>query len=202
MNRELKTASTTDMVSLTGFFSETEMEGIDVLSDGDNLFFPAIECAKRLGYKNPRDAIRQHCEHESRTVDQIVVTGKRKDGSDAVQVVHKKYICEGDFYRLLFHSRLPLGEQFAKWVTEEVLPMIRQYGFYPGKDFLRSLRAYNDALDKCIKATHDHDWEGMREISDELQNHLERLNAAFPMSGTPRNDVVVVDPTVQDIPMS
>jgi prophage antirepressor-like protein len=190
------------MVSLTSFFSETEMEGIEPLSDGEDLFFPAIECAKRLGYRNPRDAIRQHCKHEAKIMDQIVVTGKRKDGSDAVQVVHKKYICESDFYRLLFHSRLPLGEQFAKWVTEEVLPMIRQYGFYPGRDFLRSLRAYNDALDKCIKATHDHDWEGMREISDELQNHLDRLNASFPMSATPKKDVVVVDPTVQDTPTS
>ena len=197
-----KRVMTTDMVSLTSFFSETEMEGIEPLSDGEDLFFPAIECAKRLGYRNPRDAIRQHCKHEAKIVNQIVVTGKRKDGSDAVQVVHKKYICESDFYRLLFHSRLPLGEQFAKWVTEEVLPMIRQYGFYPGRDFLRSLRAYNDALDKCIKATHDHDWEGMREISDELQKHLERLNAAFPMSGTPKKDVVVVDPTVQDTPTS
>ena len=52
-----KEVMTTDMVSLTSFFSETEMEGIDVLSDGDNLFFPAIECAKRLVSKNPRDAI-------------------------------------------------------------------------------------------------------------------------------------------------
>ena len=93
-------------------------------------------------------------------------------------------------------------DRYTKLVTEEVLPMIRQYGFYPGRDFLRSLRAYNDALDKCIKATHDHDWEGMREISDELQKHLERLNAAFPMSGTPKKDVVVVGPTAQDTPTS
>jgi len=41
---------TTDMVSLTSFFSETEMEGISPLSNGEDLFFPAIECAKRLGY--------------------------------------------------------------------------------------------------------------------------------------------------------
>ena len=202
MNQELITASPTGIVSLTSFFSETEMEGIEVLSDGDNLFFPAIECAKRLGYRNPRDAIRQHCEHESRTVDQIVVTGKRKDGSDAVQVVHKKYICEGDFYRLLFHSRLPIGRKFANWVTHEVLPCIRRYGFYPGRDFLRSLQAYNDALDRCIKATHDHDWENMREISDELRKQLDKLNAAFPMPGTPKKDVTAVDPLTQDAPTS
>lgn len=202
MNQNMRAIKPADMVSLTSFFSETEMEGIEVLSDGDDLFFPAIECAKRLGYKNPRDAIRQHCKHEARTVDQIVVTGKRKDGSDAVQVVHKKYICEGDFYRLLFHSRLPLGLKFAEWVTEEVLPMIRQYGFYPGRDFLRSLQAYNDALDMCIKATHDHDWEKMREISDELRKHLDKLNAAFPMPGTRKKDVIAVDPPPLDTPTS
>ena len=67
-------------------------------------------------------------------------------------------------------------------------------------DAEKAVYAYNDALDKCIKATHDHDWEGMREISDELQNHLERLNAAFPMSGTPKKNVVVVDPTAQESP--
>ena len=198
MNQENQKINPDDqsLAPLTEFFSATEMEGIEPLTDGDALFFPAIECAKRLGYKNPRDAIRQHCEHEAKIVDQIVVTGKRKDGSDAVQVVHKKYICEGDFYRLVFHSRLPLGKQFAEWVTEEVLPMIRRYGFYPGRDFLRSLQAYNDALDECIKATHD--WENMREISDELQKQLDKLNAAFPMQGAPKENAV--DLPAQDTP--
>ena len=163
MKREVMT---TDMVSLTSFFSETEMEGIAPLSNGEDLFFPAIECAKRLGYKNPRDAIRQHCKHEAKIMDQIVVTGKRKDGSDAVQVVHKKYICESDFYRLLFHSRLPIGRKFARWVTHEVIPMIRRYGFYPGREFLMALQNYMEALDICTKVTHD--WESMLEVSNEL----------------------------------
>ena len=47
-----------------------------------------------------------------------------------------------------------------------------------------------------------YEWSYMREISDELQKHLERLNAAFPVSGTPRKDVVVVDPTALDTPTS
>ena len=200
MNQELKTASTTDMVSLTGFFSETEMEGIDVLSDGDDLFFPAIECAKRLGYRNPRDAIRQHCEHESRTVDQIVVTGKHKDGSDAVQVVHKKYICEGDFYRLLFHSRLPIGRKFARWVTHEVLPCIRRYGFYPGRKFLLSLKAYDDALEEAIHVTHD--YRKAMEASAEYRKVLDELIAAYPMPESAREDVITVDLPATDTPTS
>ncbi|MBR4895879.1 MAG: Bro-N domain-containing protein [Clostridia bacterium] len=200
MNQELKTASTSDMVSLTNFFSETEMEGIDVLSDGDDLFFPAIECAKRLGYRNPRDAIRQHCEHESRTVDQIVVTGKHKDGSDAVQVVHKKYICEGDFYRLLFHSRLPIGRKFARWVTHEVLPCIRRYGFYPGRKFLLSLKAYDDALEEAIHVTHD--YRKAMEASAEYRKVLDELIAAYPMPESAREDVIPVDLPATDTPTS
>ena len=149
-----KRVMTTDMVSLTSFFSETEMEGIDVLSDGDDLFFPAIECAKRLGYHNPRDAIRRHCKRETKTVDEIVVTGKRKDGSDAVQVIHRKYICEADFYRLLFHSRTPIGERFADWLMDEVLPSIRANGFYYGRRFTdllhRNLQAEKEVKDGMI----------------------------------------------------
>ena len=95
------------ITALIGSYDGSELEGLD--------FFPAIECAKRLGYHNPRDAIRRHCKRETKTVDEIVVTGKRKDGSDAVQVIHRKYICEADFYRLLFHSRTPIGERFADW---------------------------------------------------------------------------------------
>ena len=137
------------ITALIGSYDGTELEGLELLKEGEDFFFPAIECAKRLGYHNPRDAIRRHCKRETKTVDEIVVTGKRKDGSDAVQVIHKKYICEADFYRLLFHSRTALGEQFADWLMDEVLPSIRVNGFYYGRKFTyllrRSLQAEKEA---------------------------------------------------------
>ena len=70
------------ITALIGSYDGSELEGLDPLKEGDDYFFPAIECAKRLGYHNPRDAIRRHCKRETKTVDEIVVTGKRKDGSD------------------------------------------------------------------------------------------------------------------------
>ena len=134
-----------EITALIGSFDGSELEGIEPLKEGEDFFFPAIECAKRLGYHNPRDAIRRHCKRETKTVDEIVVTGKRTDGSDAVQVIHRKYICEADFYRLLFHSRTPLGEKFGDWLMDEVLPSIRANGFYYGRRFAdllhRSLQA-------------------------------------------------------------
>ena len=68
------------ITALIGSYDGSELEGLDPLKEGDDYFFPAIECAKRLGYHNPRDAIRRHCKRETKTVDEIVITGKRKDG--------------------------------------------------------------------------------------------------------------------------
>ena len=81
------------ITALIGSYDGSELEGIEPLKEGEDSFFPAIECAKRLGYHNPRDAIRRHCKRETKTVDEIVVTGKRKDGSDAVQVCPPRSSC-------------------------------------------------------------------------------------------------------------
>lgn len=37
---------------------------------------------------------------------------------------------ESGMYQLIFQSRKPEARKFRKWVTAEVLPAIRKYGFY------------------------------------------------------------------------
>ncbi|UDQ97972.1 Bro-N domain-containing protein [Lentisphaerota bacterium WC36G] len=37
---------------------------------------------------------------------------------------------ESGLYHLIFKSRKPVAKEFRKWVTSEVLPSIRKYGFY------------------------------------------------------------------------
>ena len=54
------------ITALIGSYDGSELEGLDPLKEGDDYFFPAIECAKRLGYHNPRDAIRRHCKREAK----------------------------------------------------------------------------------------------------------------------------------------
>ena len=53
-----------EITALIGSFDGTELEGIEPLKEGEDFFFPAIECAKALGYHNPRDAIRRHCKRD------------------------------------------------------------------------------------------------------------------------------------------
>ena len=66
-------------------------------------------------------------------------------------MIHRKYICEADFYRLLFHSRTPIGERFADWLMDEVLPSIRANGFYYGRRFTDLLHR-NLQAEKEVKA--------------------------------------------------
>ena len=42
-------------------FHNEEFGSLDILMIDDKPYFPATECARVLGYKNPRDAISKHC---------------------------------------------------------------------------------------------------------------------------------------------
>lgn len=41
---------------------------------------------------------------------------------------------ESGFYSLVFASKQPFAREFKRWVTSEVLPSIRQHGYYISKD--------------------------------------------------------------------
>ena len=109
-------------------FEYSEFGALESVEIGDKLYFPASECAKVLGYLNPRKAIIDHCENTIR----LTVPHPQSPS----KTIEKNYISEGDLYRLIFGSRLPAAEVFQRWVTHEVLPCIRKYGCYFTPKFL------------------------------------------------------------------
>lgn len=96
-----------------------------------------IDIAKALGYKKPNDAISRHCRGSVKH-GVGVVTGKRKDGTDAIQNVEMTLIPEGDIYRLAAKSELPEAEKFEGWIFDEVLPCIRKTGMYATDELLNN----------------------------------------------------------------
>ena len=112
-------------------FENEKFGKLEVLVENGKEYFPATEIAKILGYSNPQKAIRDHCREDGCTIRSVgVVTGKKTDGTDAKQFVNKKYINEGNLYRLITKSNLPQAEVFESWVFDEVLPTIRKTGMY------------------------------------------------------------------------
>ena len=94
-----------------------------------------IDIAKALGYKKPNDAISRHCRGSVKH-GVGVITGKRKDGTDAIQNVEMSVIPEGDIFRLAAKSELQGAEKFESWIFDEVLPCIRKTGMYATDELL------------------------------------------------------------------
>nr|WP_260849636.1 BRO family protein [Segatella copri] len=60
-----------------------------------------------------------------------VVTGIKKDGSEAMRRTLMLYVNESGFYALVLGSKLSTAVKFKNWVTADVLPQIRKTGGYP-----------------------------------------------------------------------
>ena len=118
-------------------FENEEFGQLSVIVKNNKEYIEAIEVATILGYSNPRDAVNRHCDEDGVVFSDVgVVTGIRKDNSKAFQVVTKKFIDEGNLYRLIIKSKLPSAKRFEKWVMEEVLPSIRKHGAYMSEEVI------------------------------------------------------------------
>ena len=100
-------------------FENSEFGELDVIIIDGAPWFPATDCAKKLGYSRPADAITAHCKGSAK---HRVLT---KGGEQLM-----KYIPEGDLYRLITQSKLLRAKRFERWVFDEVLPTIRKTGSY------------------------------------------------------------------------
>ena len=76
------------------------------------------------------------------TIGVGVVTGKKADGTDAIQMKNMYFIPEKDLYRCIFQSRKPSARKFQDWVFEEVLPTLRKEGSYSMTQSKQPLASY------------------------------------------------------------
>lgn len=80
-------------------------------------YVDAIKFATILGYLNPRDIIIRHCEKDGVAKhDTWGVKGKKADGTDIIQYIPRRYLDDGNVYRLIVRSKLPSAIRFEKWL--------------------------------------------------------------------------------------
>ncbi|CAH3034057.1 unnamed protein product [Porites evermanni] len=94
-----------------------------------NIWFVGKDVATLLGYSNTKKAIWKHVDSE----DKKLFCWGTQNGSGNKSDLRGKYytfINESGFYSLLLTSKLETSKKFKHWVTSEVLPSIRKYGFY------------------------------------------------------------------------
>ena len=101
-------------------FKNSEFGSVRTTIIDNQPYFVGKDVADILGYKNNRQAIRDHVDEEDKTVNEsFTVNGT------AVTLINKSGL-----YDLIFQSRLPTAKKFKRWVTSEVLPSIRKCGIY------------------------------------------------------------------------
>lgn len=111
-------------------FQNSQFGELEILTIDNKEWFPAIKVAEILGYTNPRKAIRDHAKERGVTIRSVIDSlGRNQD---------KKFIDEGNLYRLITRSKLPQADQFEEWVFEDVLPAIRKHGIYATDDVIEN----------------------------------------------------------------
>ena len=85
------------------------------------IWFLGKDVAKILGYSDTNQAIRKHVDEEDKYKGAVETTGGLQQSF---------YINESGFYSLLLSSKLETAKKFKHWITSEVLPSIRKYGYY------------------------------------------------------------------------
>lgn len=110
-------------------------------------WFVAKDICDILGLTNSRQATSALDDDEKG-----VISNDTPGGRQAMTVVN-----ESGMYALILQSRKPEAKAFRKWVTSEVLPSIRKYGFYISPAQQKSNRerraierAYHEELQKYI----------------------------------------------------
>ena len=141
-------------------FDNQDFGKVRTLEEGENILFCASDVAKALGYKNPTEAIQDHCK---RVVERCTsdLLGRRQT---------MKFVPEGDIYRLTASSKLPGAEKFESWVFDEVLPSIRKHGAYMTPETLEAAILNPDTMIRLCTALKD---------EQDKRKALEAANAAL-----------------------
>ena len=104
-----------------------------------NVWFIGKDVAQILGYSNVRKAIWNHVDSE----DKQLICWRTQNGDvnnnqpretrgqqNDTRGKHYTFINESGFYSLLLSSKLETAKKFKHWVTSQVLPSIRKFGYY------------------------------------------------------------------------
>ena len=99
-----------------------------IIDNSDKLWFNSGQLSKAIGYINYIKAIKQHTDHNDRKQLQHI-----NHSTNIKQHPQTIYLSESGMYKLMLKSKMKKAELFSDWITNDVLPSIRKYGYYKMK---------------------------------------------------------------------
>jgi hypothetical protein len=141
--------------------------------DGVDWFYAADVC-DALDLKQVRTALSRLDDDERRTV-------ASSNGSVSASRTNPAIISESGVYNLIFQSRKPEAKQFKKWVTSEILPILRRTGKYSirNEETPVFVRRFNDNWNRVSPGY----FSVLGELFIRLYGRLEHLGYKMPDVG-------------------
>ena len=102
---------------------------LSIIKKDDNIWFKAKTVAEILEYKDTQKAIQLHVDDEDKKTLKSITVDARVN-HPGTKNDHMIYINESGLYSLILRSKMEKAKEFQRWVTKEVLPLIRKTGKY------------------------------------------------------------------------
>ena len=112
-----------------------------IIDNNDKIWFNANQITKALEYSNYIKALKQHTNIKDR-----IQLKNINHSYDIKQHPQTTYLSESGLYKLILRSKMKKAQIFSDWITNDVLPSIRKYGYYKMKKSYEKDK--NDLLDK------------------------------------------------------
>jgi Prophage antirepressor len=122
-------------------FENEDFGKIRVIDIDGEPWFVGADVTKRLGYRNPRDAISKHVDDEDKGVAICDTLG----GNQNLTIIN-----ESGLYSLIILSKLPAAKAFKRWITTDVLPSLRKHGIYIANAALEEMTRNRDAAENLL----------------------------------------------------
>ena len=118
-----------NMLDKTFKNEELGLELKSYIDKQQNVWFRGKDVAEILGYSKTRDALSRHVDNEDKKL--ICCRPQNVDTNNCdLRGKYFTFINESGFYSLVLSSKLETAKKFKHWITSEVLPSIRKYGYY------------------------------------------------------------------------
>lgn len=151
---------------------EQQMNDLTTVEIDGEIWFVASQVCKVLDIKNVSDAIGRLDDDEKLT-SVLPIAGQNRN----VNMIN-----ESGLYALIFRSRKESAQQFRKWITKEVIPSIRNKGYYGKIDRTQLPNFITRYKDNFHKLPNDH-FSVISEMFARLYIELEKAGYQIPDKG-------------------
>lgn len=120
-------------------FQKEHIGQIRTVVINNEIYLCLKDVCKILGIVNHKNVVKRLNQKGVHSIDYLTPGGMQKT----------IFINESNLYKVIFQSRKPEAEAFTEWVTNEVLPSIRQTGQYISNDRIMQLEQRISTLEEA-----------------------------------------------------